>query len=321
MRCLLTGAAGFIASHCVEHFLETTDWDIVGWDSLKHKGDINRIKHLIGPRFSFQKIHIGKDPLVNQYFDVIINMASDSHVDRSIEDPVPFVKNNVDLTVEMLEYARYTKPKMFIQISTDEVYGPMTDGPHPEWDTMLPSNPYSASKAAQEALAISYWRTYGVPVVITNTMNNFGERQDVEKFIPNTIAKILRGETVQVHGTPEDIGSRFYLHARNHADALKFIITSVRPRPFGQTDKPPRLNIVGDAQVSNLEMAQFIAKVLEKPLKYELVDFHSTRPGHDPHYGLDGTAMGELGWNLPIPFEESLTKSIRWSLEHPEWLK
>lgn len=315
MKILLTGSAGFIASHCVQYFLETTDWDIVGWDSLKHKGDLKRLRGLHGPRFHFEKIFIGKDPLVNQYFDVIINMASDSHVDRSIEDPVPFVKNNVNLTLEMLEYARQTKPKMFIQISTDEVYGPMTDKPHFEWDTILPSNPYSASKAAQEALAIAYWRTYGVPVVITNTMNNFGPDQDFEKYIPLIIKKLQAEEVVPVHGTEEDIGSRYYLHARDHADALKYIIENLPAAKFGETDRPDRYNVVGKKRVNNLEMAETIARAVKLPLQYELTDFHSTRPGHDPHYGLTGDKLKALGWEPQIDFDKGIKQTVEWYME------
>jgi dTDP-glucose 4,6-dehydratase len=314
VRVLLTGAAGFIAAHTVEHFLENTDWDIVGWDSLEHKGDIKRIERFIGPRFEFCKINIGKDPLVYQKFDVIINMASDSHVDRSIDNPVPFVKNNYNLTLEMLEYARFVKPEMFIQISTDEVYGPMLKAPHPEWDTMLPSNPYSASKAAQEALAIAWWRTYGVPVVITNTMNNYGPDQDFEKYIPMVIKKLQNKEVIEVHGTEADIGSRFYLHAKDHADALMYIIQNLPAAKFGKADRPDRYNIVGGSQINNLEMAETIARAAELPLQYELVDFHSTRPGHDPHYGLTGAKLKRTGWELKIPFEIGIEQTVKWYL-------
>ncbi len=327
MRILLTGSAGFIGAHTVEHFLKETDWEILGVDSLEHKGDYRRVEPFLCDRYEFIRMDL-TDPtwftiegMYNRQFDVIINMASESHVDRSIDDPVPFVQNNIELTLNMLELARVVKPKMFIQISTDEVYGPMDVLPHPEWDTMLPSNPYSASKAAQEALAIAWWRTYGVPVIITNTMNNFGERQDTEKFVPMVIQKVLAGETVPVHGTKKDIGSRFYLHARNHADALKFIIENVEPKFFGdEVDRPERFNIVGDVQVSNLAMAQFVAKILNKPLKYELVDFHSSRPGHDPHYGLMPGLLSGLGWKPPMNFKDSLRKTVMWTKKSKEWL-
>jgi dTDP-glucose 4,6-dehydratase len=224
MRVLLTGIAGFIGSHVAEHIAATRpEWEVVGLASFRHRGDPLRIDSMPA-RYEIHHADLAS-PLSHRlidrigHIDVIINMASESHVDRSIEDPVPFVENNVSLALSMLEYARIVRPQLFVQISTDEVYGPAMDGElHREWSKILPSNPYSASKAAQEAIAFSYWRTYGVPVLITNTMNNFGERQDREKMIPMCISRIATGKTVTIHGSPGNIGSRFYLHARNHAD-------------------------------------------------------------------------------------------------------
>lgn len=327
-RVLLTGSAGFIGAHTVEHFLKETDWQIVGVDSLEHKGDYRRVSPFLGDRYEFIQLDLAK-PGAIEYLeaevgsvDIIINMASESHVDRSIELPVPFVRNNVELTLTMLEYARVANPQMFIQVSTDEVYGPMVDEvAHPEWDLFLPSNPYSASKAAQEALAIAWWRTYGVPVVITNTMNNFGERQDVEKFVPMVIKSVLANKVVPVHGTEDNVGSRYYLHARNHADALKFLIERGEVASFDKGFyKPDKYNVVGSMRLSNLDMAYAIAGILQKELRYELVDFHSTRPGHDPHYGLDGKKLEDLGWEPPVTFKEGLEKTVNWSIENKEWL-
>lgn len=329
---LLTGIGGFIGSHTMEHILDNTDWNIVGIDSFRHKGLTDRITDsryyelckervtiithdLIAPISSIMVDSIGP-------VDYIINMASESHVDRSIENPVPFIRNNVDLTLNMLEYARLVKPEVFIQISTDEVYGPMHGKKaHPEWDTILPSNPYSASKAAQEAISIAYWRTYGVPLIITNTMNNYGERQDPEKYLPKIIRAVVKGDIVTVHGTPDDIGSRYWLHARNHADALLWIIKNVKPGLFPAWQQPGRFNVVGDKQINNLEMAQLVAKVINRPLRFILEDFHSTRPGHDPHYGLTGEFIKMLGWKPPVNLEDSLEKTILWYEANPKWLK
>jgi dTDP-glucose 4,6-dehydratase len=253
--------------------------------------------------------------------DYIINVASESHVERSIIDPVPFVQNNVNLMLTMLEYAREVEPEKFIQVSTDEVYGQAPDGvSHAEWSTILPSNPYSASKACQEALCTSYWRTYGLPIIITNTMNLFGEMQDPEKYTASLIRNINAGETVTVHGTPKNIGSRYYLHARNQADALLYVLEKVKPLMYPKSDKPEKLNIVGDREVNNLELAQMVASILDKELKYEFVDFHQTRPGHDRRYALDGTKMREHGWKAPKDFEASLKTYIDWTLKHPTWL-
>lgn len=332
---LLTGIAGFIGAHTLEHLLEKTDCNIIGWDSLEHAGDIRRIEQVLRKdpswkdRLKFTKLDIALSPpdllqqsLRNVNPDIIINMASESHVDRSIAVPAPFIKNNVDLTINMLDLARVVQPELFIQISTDEVYGPMHDHPYKEWERYLPSNPYSASKAAQEMIAISYWRTYGVPLVITNTMNNIGEMQDVEKFVPMLIRDISEGKVAQIHGTAEEIGTRFYLHARNHADALLFIMDRGAPAPYESGNEfPDKFNIVGDTQLSNLEMAEEIAKLLGEPLKYELVDYHSTRPGHDMHYGLDGNKLESLGWKPPLTFEDSLRRTVENYMEHKEWMQ
>lgn len=326
-RLLLTGIAGFIGSHIVEHIQANTDWEIVGLASFRHRGDPLRIEAFDSKRVSI--LHADLTAPVSRRLvetigpvDFIINAAADSHVDRSITDPQPFIENNVSLAISMLEYARIAKPKAFIQVSTDEVYGPAAkDYFSKEWDPILPSNPYSASKAAQEAIAISYWRTYDVPVVITNTMNNFGERQDTEKYIPMLISRISQGEVVTVHGRPGEIGSRFYMHARNHADALLFILRTITPALYHSGHgRPDRFNVVGDREIDNLTLADMVAKILNKPLRYRLVDFHSTRPGHDLRYALDGARLRDLGWKPPISIKESLERTVHWTLENPAWL-
>lgn len=328
-RVLLTGICGFIGSHIVEHIQETTDWEIAGLASFRHMGDALRTE-----AFDWSRVRLythdltapisGREADVIGPVDYIINAAAESHVDRSITEPRAFIENNVSLMITMLEYARVVRPKAFIQISTDEVYGAAPPGyAHREWEAILPSNPYSASKAAQEAIAISYWRTYDVPVVITNTMNNFGERQDTEKMVPMTIARTLAGREVPIHGQPGQIGSRFYLHARNHADAVLYLLQNTTPTHYraGEADRPDRYNVVGNREINNLELAEMIADIIGKPLKYTFVDFHSTRPGHDLRYALDGTKLRELGWQPPVPLEESLLRTIHWTTEHPEWTR
>lgn len=324
-RLLLTGSAGFLGHHVVEHFLTHTDWEIIGIDSFKHRGDALRIQEnsrytvhcsdLSAPISHRVARRIGK-------VDYILNVASESHVDRSITDPVPFVQNNVNLALNVLEFAREVKPEKFIQISTDETYGPAPEGvDHKEWATVLPSNPYSASKACQEAIAISYWRTYGVPLVITNTMNLVGEYQDQEKYVPMLIQRITKGQTVTVHGSPHYIGKRHYLHARNMADALLFLLRKIHPAPYQKgTDRPERFNIVGEVELDNLELAQKVAAILGKPLHYEMLDFHAARPGHDSRYSLDGAKMKEAGWKAPINFDVSLEKTVGWYLNNSDWL-
>lgn len=328
-RILITGSAGFVGSHLVEHVLANTDWHVVGIDSFRHRGDSLRIFQ--DPKRYEIHTHDLTTPISDRlikkigHIDYIINMASESHVDRSITDPEDFALNNFKLVLTMLEYARKTNPKIFIQISTDEVYGAALQGHnHKEWETILPSNPYSGSKASQEAMCYSYWRTFDVPVVITNTMNMIGERQDKEKFLPMLINKINAGEEVTIHGSEDSIGSRYYLHARNHADALLYILNYQDPQLYydciDEIILPDRYNIVGDLEVNNLELAQMVAKILNKELKYKLEDFHCTRPGHDRRYALDGNKLKNIGWTAPVGFQESLERIIKWTLDRSEWL-
>jgi dTDP-glucose 4,6-dehydratase len=309
-----------------------TDWEFVCPCSWRHKGTPERIENALkgmdrdrvtiithdleAPFTDTTKKRIGK-------VDMIINIASNSHVNRSIDFPGEFVIGNTLIAYNLLEYAREVQPSVFLQFSTDEVYGVAPEGVnHKEWSSIVPSNPYSASKACQEAVAISYWRTYNVPVIITNTMNLFGETQDAEKYTAQLIKKIHGGETVIVHGSEGNIGSRFYLHARNGADAVLFILKNLPPTLYneGQNLLPDRYNVVGDVEMDNLELARLVATMLGKELVYTLVDFHSGRPGHDRRYALDGTKLKDLGWTAPMPFKESLQNSIDWTLNHPEWL-
>jgi dTDP-glucose 4,6-dehydratase len=317
----------------LRHILVNTDWFVVCPTTFTHKGLSDRIRVAVDNiPDGYKRIKVIKTDLTapisavtaNEFgkIDYVINIASESHVDRSIEEPANFILNNVALICHLLDWARIAQPEKFLQISTDEVYGPAPVGyAHKEWiDQHFPSNPYSASKAAQEDIAFSYWRTYGIPLAITNTMNIIGETQDPEKFMPMTIKRVLSGERMTIHASPTgEIGSRFYLHARNQADGLLHVLNQNFP-VYGESDMPERFHIVGEREVNNLEMAQMIAYAVGKPLNYELVDFHSSRPGHDLRYALDGTKISDTGWSLPISLEESIRRTVKWTLEHPEWL-
>jgi dTDP-glucose 4,6-dehydratase len=334
-RVLLTGAGGFIGSHALDYLLTQTEHEVVCIDSFRHKGKTDRIRAVLSdveePRVEVFT-HDLTAPISTQLedyigdIDQIWNFASNSAVEYSISSPVDVVENNVKLILMMLEYARSAKPDFFFQVSTDEVYGPAPVGVnHKEWEIILPSNPYSASKAAQEAIAIAYWRTYGVPVVLTNTMNNIGEMQDREKFVPMLISNIYNGVSSTIHGKTGDDGSRFYLHAREHASALNFIANNTTATLYedqpGEVVRPDRYNVVGSVELSNLELAKMIADAMDRQLIYELVDFHSTRPGHDRRYALDGAKLADMGWSLESDFQDSLERTIKWTMDHPEWMK
>lgn len=330
-RVLLTGAGGFVGHHTLEHILKTTDWDVVITDSFRHRGITDRITSISCWETQRHRVQLIthdltvplSDVMIQSmgHIDYIISMASDSHVDRSITDPAPFIVNNVALVVNMLELARKIKPEVFLQVSTDEVYGAAPKGyAHKEWDTIIPSNPYSASKAAQEAACISYWRTFNVPVIITNTMNIIGERQDSEKFVPKIMLCLEKDIPMTIHGTEDNVGSRFYLHARNQADALVFVLKNLPAVSYPNADRPDRYHIVGEREVDNLEMAEMVADFWGKELKFKFEDFHKTRPGHDLRYALDGKKLADAGWIAPVPLEQSLKSTVEWTKKNSEWL-
>lgn len=336
-RLLLTGGGGFIGAHTLAHVMHNTDWELVIIDSFRHKGKTDRIAEMFNSHPDWKQrctivTHDLTAPFSRQaiqkigHIDYIINMASESHVDRSIEDPRGFVENNVHLTLTMLEFMRHKHLdpiKKFIQISTDEVYGPASDDHnHKEGEPHRPSNPYSASKAAQESIAYSYWRTYDLPIAITNTMNIIGEMQDKEKYLPRIIKSVLNGEKLTIHASADGtkIGSRYYLHARNQADALLFILQNVKFPLYSSGEEMQRFNVVGEQELTNLELAEKVAAILGKPLLYELVDFHSSRPGHDLRYALDGSKLAAQGWKAPLSLDQSLESTVKWIVEHPEWL-
>lgn len=347
-RILLTGTGGSIGAHFLAHFLRETDWTIVGIDSFRHKGWCDRVREVLkeNPDWVHRTVIVTHD--LNAPFsqmtkdligpiDIIISMASLSDVEASITDPVPFITNNINLTLNLLEYAKdiwgltptnqIPPPNArFIQISTDEVYGASASkygDLRKEWDPIIPSNPYAASKACQEAIAISYWRTYGVPVIITNTMNNFAEMQQASKF-PAMIQKLITdGKKITIHGREGQIGSRSYIHSESFADAILFLLRKTKPHMHvpNTADRPDRYNIAGTKQLDNLELAQEISRMMGyEKLDYELVDSHTARPGHDPHYGLDNTKLYTLGWTPPMTFEESMQRTVAWQQANPHWL-
>lgn len=329
-KFLVTGMAGFIGSHLWEHTMKTTDWDVVGLVKMDRAGDLNRIQETLNDHpewISRTKIvrHDLNDSLnsVHKHIgevDYIAHLAACSHVDVSISDPVGVFTNNAKSTVNMLEYARVHQPnlKKFIYFSTDEVYGPAPEGyDFTEEDKLRPSNPYSAGKAAGEMITMAYGKTYDFPYLITNTMNVFGERQDPEKLIPLCMKAVAKGTRMTIHGTPGNIGKRHWLHARNAADAVLFLLQN----PIVKD----KVHIVGDIEMDNLQMFKLISKYMGKDSVVEgkdfcYLDFHSTRPGHDSRYAMSGKKLASLGWVAPVGFEESIKRVVEWTKSHPEWL-
>ena len=327
MRVVITGAAGFIGHHLVEHLLRNTSYDIIILDKLSYAS--MRFKRLedngtmFSPRvrvFTYDLVSPLSVGLIQEMGDVeiIIHLAAETHVDNSISNPVETIRNNVMSTVNLLEWAR-TLPhlKKFFYFSTDEVFGNACHGESfKEWDRHKPTNPYSASKAASEDICLGYENTYHVPVLILNSMNVFGERQHVEKFIPKVIRNVRDGKETEIHCEQDckTSGSRFYIHARNVASAILFLMEK------GVVGE--KYNISGEREVSNLDMLLLITKIMGKEPNYKLVNWHTTsRAGHDTRYCLDGSKLHEMGWKPPVGFEQTLEKTIRWTLENPRWLQ
>lgn len=325
---LLTGGAGFIGHHTVEHFLKNTDWKIIVLDRLSYSGNLNHFTDIEiwpkeGKRVKFV-FHDFRAPIsdsviaqIGKKVDYIIHMGAETHVANSLVNPLIFAESNVIGTLNILELAKKLEPQRVIYVSTDEVYG-ATDGIglHNEEEPHLPSNPYAASKAGGEDFAYSYFKSFEMPIIISNTMNNVGERQNPEKFMPMAIKKILRGQKVPIYvkmnrGQVEEISSRCWLHPRNHADALLYLLKKGK---IGE-----RYNIAG-IKLNVLEFAGLLAKSLKKPLRVEFVDFHKYSPGHDMHYGLDDTKIKNLGWNPPVNFIESMQRATKWMEKRKEWL-
>jgi len=326
MRVLVTGAAGFIGSHALRYFYEAhPEWEFVVIDSLNYAASLDRLAWIRPARGEAGRVRFLTHDLSAAFndrmiwsvgrLDYIVHFAAETHVDKSLVDPEPFVRSNIMGTYNLLEYARHYQSnlKTFFYVSTDEVYGPAPAGvDHTEEFPHRPSNPYSATKAAAEDLCYAWTHSMGVPVIVTNTMNNLGEMQHHEKYLPKIIRSILQGQVIPVHGSPDNPGSRKYLYARDHADAIDFLLEN---GSLGE-----KYNVVGDEEVDNLSLVRRIEKILGREAKVRFVDFHSTRPGHDARYSLDGSKMARMGWTPPTKIDEALRRIVQWSLDNPEWL-
>lgn len=329
MKLLITGGCGFLGHHLVEHFLKASpENEIVILDRLSYASsgydrlrdiqafDDKRVR-VLGADLG-RKVSDGTQQEIGQ-IDFIVHAAAETHVDNSIVNPLPFLEANVLGTHWLLMLARELQPKRTFVISTDEVYGPAPEGfaGFDVGDRYRPTNPYAAAKTGSEAICFAYSNTFRIPVTIVNGMNFIGERQHSEKFLVKTILCALSGETLPIHASPDlkKSGTRFYLHCRNFAAALGFMMN--------QDNVPPKVHVVGEKELSNLDLAQMIAGYVGKSLNYEMVNFHASRPGHDLRYAMVDHYLSGLGWKHPLPIEESLKRTIQWYLkpENKRWLE
>jgi dTDP-glucose 4,6-dehydratase len=337
-KVLITGGAGFIAHHIIAHIIKNTDWEIVTLDRLDLSGNLNRL-HEILSEFSVEDkkrlkivFHDLKAEINSQIKselgspDMILHLAAASHVDRSIIYPMEFVLDNVVGTVNLLDFARSLKNlEKFVYFSTDEIFGNAPEGvSYKEYDRYNSTNPYSASKASAEEFCVAYENTYKLPIIITHTMNVFGERQHPEKFIPMTIQRVRDTEKVYIHANKEKTkaGSRHYIHAQDVADGLMFILGLKNYKHEGDfgNAKCPKFNLVGPEEINNLDLAQKIAEVQKRELIYELIDNHSSRPGHDLRYSLSPNLLKSLGWEPKIKLSKRIEEVVDWSLKNKRWL-
>ncbi len=314
MRLLVTGGAGFIGSNFTHYILrEYPQWEVTNLDKLTYAGNLDSLKDVTNlPQYHFVKGDIADrelvDGLLRQRFDVIVNFAAESHVDRSILDPSPFIDTNIKGTQVLLEGAQKHRVERFVHISTDEVYGPIKQGKFTEMSRLCPSSPYSASKAAAEHLCQAFFTTHHTPIVITRCSNNYGPYQFPEKLIPLVITNALENKPIPVYG--DGLNVRDWIFVLDHCRALDTII---------QRGKPGEIYNIGAGNgKTNLEIINDILQLLKKP--ESLIQFVSDRPCHDRRYAIDTTKLTmELDWTPAYSFKEALALTVDWYLKNEAW--
>lgn len=321
MKILVTGAAGFIGSNFVYLMLEEhPDYDIVGLDLLTYAGNLETLEPAMkNPKFKFTKGDIAdRDYIFNLFkeekFDIVVNFAAESHVDRSIVDPGIFLKTNILGTQVLMDACREYGIQRYHQVSTDEVYGDLPlDRPDLFFTEDTPihtSSPYSASKASADLLVLAYHRTFGLPVSITRCSNNYGPYHFPEKLIPLMISRALADESLPVYGTGENV--RDWLYVKDHCRAIDLVIHKGR---VGEV-----YNVGGHNERTNLEVVKTILRELGKP--ESLITFVGDRKGHDMRYAIDPTKISnELGWLPTIKFDDGIKMTIQWYLDNEDWWK
>lgn len=315
MKLLVTGGAGFIGSNFILSILEKDEeYEVVNFDVLTYAGNLANLKSVEkNPRYSFVKGDIADNKAVGEVMktgiDVVINFAAESHVDRSIMDPNTFIRTNVLGTNILLFAASENNVKLFIQISTDEVYGSLgPTGVFSEDSPLDPTSPYSASKTSADLLALAYFKTYGLPVIITRCSNNYGPYQFPEKLIPLFITNALEDKPLPVYG--DGMNVRDWIHAGDHASAIETVMKNGRP---GEV-----YNIGGNSERTNIEITEYILKALGKPKS--LIRFVEDRLGHDRRYAIDSSKiMSELGWKPEYSFEKAMDETVSWYTENNSW--
>ncbi|MDH5765396.1 MAG: dTDP-glucose 4,6-dehydratase [Gammaproteobacteria bacterium] len=333
MKVLVTGGAGFIGSAVIRQYINETNHEVINLDALTYAGNLESLTEVSSSsRYSFEHANICDIKAIEKIFkqyqpDAIMHLAAESHVDRSIDGPADFIQTNIVGTYNLLDVSRKywaclessKKDKFrFHHVSTDEVYGDLDEsGFFTEETSYEPSSPYSASKASSDHLVRAWYRTYGLPVVVTNCSNNYGAYQFPEKLIPLVTLNALEGKPLPVYGTGEQV--RDWLHVDDHARALRLVLEKGK---LGET-----YNIGGHNEKTNLDVVKTICSILDelvpdsefKPHE-QLIRFVTDRPGHDVRYAIDADKIArDLGWLPEETFESGIKKTIRWYLDNSEW--
>jgi dTDP-glucose 4,6-dehydratase len=309
---LVTGGAGFIGSNLIRFFLQTyTDCRIINLDKLTYAGNPDNLKDVEqDPRYEFVLGDIRDRDSVVRLFeqaDMVVHLAAETHVDRSIVDAGEFVLTDVYGSFILFEALRQARIEVFLHVSTDEVYGSRDEGFFAEGDPLNPSSPYAASKAGADRLGYSYVVTYGLPIIIIRPSNNYGPFQYPEKFIPLFATNALEDKNLPLYGRGTNV--RDWLFVEDHCRAIDLIL---RRGVLGEV-----YNVGANAEVRNIEVAERIVDILGKPK--ELIDFVQDRLGHDRRYALDCAKLRDLGWRPEQPFAEGLEKTVAWYRDNPEW--
>ncbi|MBL9184863.1 MAG: dTDP-glucose 4,6-dehydratase [Verrucomicrobiaceae bacterium] len=327
MNLLITGGAGFIGSNLIRHVIDKPEVaKLVNLDCLTYAGHLENLDgiHGVHPRYAFEKVDLrDKDSVlrvIRQHeITHIMHLAAESHVDRSISGPGDFITTNINGTFNLLEAFRDTKGQKFLHVSTDEVFGSLGEtGFFTETTPYAPNSPYSASKASSDLLVRAYHHTYGLPTVITNCSNNYGPYQFPEKLIPVVIQSILSRKPIPVYG--DGMNVRDWLYVGDHCEALWTVLTTGK---LGET-----YNIGGHNEKANLHLVQLMCDLIDEfqpelgGNSRSLITFVTDRPGHDRRYAIDASKIDrELGWRPAHTFETGIRETVKWYLEHQDWVK
>jgi dTDP-glucose 4,6-dehydratase len=315
MRILVTGGCGFIGSNFIHYILKNTDFEVVNFDALTYSGNPDNLKDIErNERYKFVHGRVEDKKLVSELLvdtDYLVNFAAESHVDRSILDPRPFIVTNIEGTATLLEACRHSDIKKIVHISTDEVYGELGEtGKFTENLPLLPNSPYSASKASADLIIRAYHETYGLPVATARPSNNYGYYQYPEKFIPLTITNLLEDKPVPVYGEGKNVRDWIFVE-----DCCAGIATILDCGKAGEV-----YNVGGESEKRNIDIVRIILKLLKKDESY--IKFVKDRPGHDYRYALDNAKIRNgLGWVLGVNLENGLAKTVEWYKNNPSWWK